>query len=79
MDKGEPRNSRDVELRDDDLMTVAEVAAMLRKSVKALYNWRADPEDRSGFGRVPSYRPGGGRPLYRRSDVQNFIDSHREE
>jgi hypothetical protein len=62
---------------EEVLLTIAEVAHLLRCSPKRLHNMRADKTDRWGFRAVPSYKVGG-IVLYMRSDVMSYVRERRE-
>lgn len=54
-----------------DLMTVDEVAALCRVEKKTVYNW-----NHLGDG-PPSYRPNGGRVLFDRAEVEEWLRRSR--
>jgi excisionase family DNA binding protein len=56
----------------DDLMTVEELAAYLRKPVPTIYQWNS-----RGAG-PPPIRVGRN-VLYRRADVEKWLDAHTAE
>ncbi|WP_084101583.1 AlpA family transcriptional regulator [Demequina sp. NBRC 110051] len=54
-----------------DLLTVDELATLLRKSRSSIYDMRAQ-------GRGPRALREGKRVLYRRSDVEQWLEAHFE-
>lgn len=62
---------------EEELLTIAEVATLLRCSRKRVYNMRSDKLDRWGFGSVPFFEVGG-MVLYARRDVMAFVRSKRK-
>jgi excisionase family DNA binding protein len=55
-----------------DLMTVDEVAALCRVQKKTVYNW-----NHLGDG-PPRFRPSGGKVLFDRSDVEDWLRASRQ-
>jgi excisionase family DNA binding protein len=55
----------------DDLMTEAEVAEYCRVSLRTVQRWRAE-------GTGPPVLWAGGRPRYRRGDVDAWLQRERE-
>ena len=66
----EARDMAEAIVTNSPLMTVKEAAAYLRMSVRQLYNLRSDERPL-----VPVKI--GARTLYRRQDLDQFIDQHR--
>lgn len=58
-------------MAEDDLLTVQEVAALLRRPVNTIRTWRYQ---RSG---PPSFRLGR-RVMYRRGDVEEWVSIQRD-
>lgn len=58
-------------MTDDDLLTLEEVAALLRRPVNTMRTWRYQ---RSG---PPSFRLGR-RVMYRRGDVEEWVRNQRD-
>ncbi len=55
----------------DDLITLDELAALVRRDRKTIINWRAQRKP----GMPVGIRPGGGRAvLFRRKDVEAWIE-----
>ncbi len=52
----------------DELMTVPELAAYVRRPVATIYAWNSR-------GGGPPFIKRGGRVLYRRSDVKEWLDA----
>lgn len=59
-------------LEPNSLMTVEELAEYLRKPVKTIYEWNSR-------GAGPPYMKVGRSVLYRRSDVESWLDGRRSE
>ena len=53
----------------DRLLTVASLAELLHVAPQTIYNWRS-----LGIG-PPAYRPTGGKLLYRRGDVEEWLET----
>ncbi len=59
-------------MKDNDLLTLDEVATLCRTSPSTVYHWRY-------MGRGPRAIKLGRRLLFRRSDVTMFLESHLGE
>lgn len=56
--------------RDDDLLDEREAAAFLRQAPTTLRQWRH-------LGKGPAFSRVGKRALYRRSDLEAYVDERR--
>lgn len=56
----------------DELLTVKDLAALLHMTEQAIYDWRHRGKGPRGI------RPAGGKLLFRRSDVDAWLDQHAD-
>ena len=57
----------------DELLTAQDLADLLHVNIQSIYDWR-----HRGIG-PRGIRPAGGKLLFRRSDVEAWLDKHADE